>query len=126
MCLVINRIRHLRLKPKIARKDILCYKILKINYYDNSDSVKLVTPFQREPVFSHPDEHCLIADNFEEHPNLVENEFVIHHGIHSYRKNAICRNYGDMVVCAYIPKGAKYWIGKYGEFVSERICFGFE
>lgn len=28
MCLIVNRFRHIRLKHKVAEKDIVCYKIL--------------------------------------------------------------------------------------------------
>lgn len=129
MCLIVNKIRHLRLKPKIAKKDILCYKVLTLKS-DDIQELRLTSPYMGDTVFSYKstncDKKCLIADHFEEHPRLAENKFVIHHAIHSYRKidDVIIYN-NQIVVCAYIPKGTKYWVGKHGEFASERINFIF-
>lgn len=116
MCLTVKRIRHLNGKPKIAKRNIPCFKVLYMH-----TSGRLCTPFQNTPVKRDSIESGLYADSLD---FMINGE--IYHGIHSYkdaRKAFGTTIYCDCIVCAYIPKGTKYWIGKGGVYVSECIKF---
>lgn len=117
MCLIIKRIRHLNGKAKIAKRDILCFKVLHIRA-----SGELQTPFQEMLITKDFIKNGLCADFL----GVPAVNGYIFHGIHSYKdiQRAFDAAYrSDCVVCAYIPKGTKYWIGEHGQYVSECIKF---
>lgn len=126
MCLTIKRIKHLTLKPKKAKKDIIVYKILRSNLLLGKNMY--YTPFRlcivdiKEP---------LICDVFDT-PHLSDREYIINFGIHTYKNiRSIKKKYnishipkGSFAIFkCIIPKGTLYWVGKNGEYASERIEF---
>ena len=128
MCLEVNRLRHLRLKPKVAKKDIVCYKVIKYG------KTGFFTPFMGMPVDVHEchkkregliDPLC----KFQEYPYPKTNlGHFINHGIHSWRNvnDAMLNRCSSdevpsLVLRCIIPKGTRYWIGKEGDYVSETL-----
>lgn len=135
MCLIVNRFRHWRLKPKIAKKDILCYKVFKIRSVEDSSYMTLTTPYQH--CFTKNLEKSMIPDYFQKEvfKNERTKQNIIDHGMHSYKNIIAARNtvleltewrYSDSIytiVPCYIPQGSKYWIGYGGEYCSQILKF---
>lgn len=122
MCLTVNRWKHWFNQPRVAKRDIRCYKRLQM------DEVEcLQTPYQKTPIGRDDIKHGLVAKDFQKKWSYDEGPIIID-GIHSYSSytsalwNAFY-NDDEIIVCAYIPKGTLYWIGKHHEYVSEKICF---
>lgn len=99
--------------PKVAEEDIVCYKKL---YIYNTLYISPVKDYKYE--FDDNDQ-CIITAKF----NVLEVIFggSISYGIHSYN---YFKNYGIgsiVYLKAYIPKGTRYYEGKFGEYVSEKL-----
>jgi len=119
MCLIINPRKHQNNKPRVAKKDIRCYKIL---YFDK-DINKYYTPAMHFEVTS----NILECESFCKKPTNNE----VHHGIHTFSNIFGCfmgfltiRFFDKIHICikrSIIPKGTKYWVGKGGCYCSERI-----
>lgn len=121
MCLIVKKIRHLNHKAKIAKKSILCYKILCFN------GGRLYTPVISEDVSMYVQSRILEADDFKQ----FTCDTRIDHGIHTF-SNIQAANYYIRDVLRFrrccifpviIPKGTHYWIGQDNQYVSERIEF---
>ena len=64
MCLIVNKFRHWNKKPKTAKKDILCYKVLEFRNFI------LTTPFQGRIVKNFRDP--FLANKFDcEYKNYI-------------------------------------------------------
>lgn len=101
MCLIVKKIRHLNNVPKIAKRNIPCFKVLWL-----SSTGQLATPYQETPITVDVLGHGLYADFLDAFKNGE-----IDHGIHSFKKakqafEVITST--EIVVRAYIPKGTKY------------------
>ena len=129
MCLIIDK-KQCPKGYKIAKKNILCYKMLLVTIGGN-----LETPTMRCRV-STPE--SLVADTFqtEAYCDFPEGIEYVEKGIHSYTTLKKAKQIKESWECclssfykkviikkAYIPKGTKYWVGKGHEFCSERIVF---
>ena len=131
MCLIVNRFRHWQLKPKVAKKDIFCYKILEI---DTASYRKLIrTPYQGDLINNF--DKCITPDYFQEKFKMGK-QLIIEHGIHSFRNITAAKNKNlelligclrnniqYVIAFCYIPKGTKYWIGKDCDYCSECLMF---
>lgn len=113
MCLNISRFRHPTLKPKKARRNIPCYKILSMR-----PNGRLETPYWDTPVTFDDVDNGLRADFFQTTPT----DMCIEHAIHSYKRPPVCYFTNCIVVKCYIPRGALYWSGR-EEYASEMIVF---
>ena len=119
MCLTINPRKHQNNKPRVAKKDIRCYKIL---YFDK-DINKYYTPMMHFEVTS----NILECESFSKKPTNNE----VYYGIHTFYNILGCfisfltiRFFDKIHICikrSIIPKGTKYWVGKGGCYCSERI-----
>lgn len=142
MCLRISRWHHPFLKPKVARKDIPCYKVLNLKLlnkealkytpYKNLDAWSIVTPCVEEIITKETIWSGLYVDerwgNRLFPSNNIDKDTVITVGaIHSYsyrtKLEALPPSLNYIRVMAYIPKGTKYYIGKDGDYASEMIKF---
>lgn len=134
MCLIVNRFRHWQLKPKVAKKDILCYKILEIDTADKTYKRLIRTPYQSELIKSF--DKCITPDYFQNEGFKMGKQLIIEYGIHSFRNITAAKNrnlellidrpFNDIqyvIAFCYIPKGTKYWIGKDGDYCSECLMF---
>ena len=128
MCLTIKRIKHLTLKPKKAKKDIIVYKLLRS--YISLKNGMYYTPFTSCIVDIKKPLICNRLDT----PHLCSNnkEYLIIFGIHTYKNIRLIKkkyNISFISKCSLvvfkciIPKGTLYWVGKNGEYASERIEF---
>lgn len=129
MCLYKNKKHHPFNRPLIAEEDIVCYKLLQINYITDI----FVTPYTKMPV---PIE-CLKnkvpfkaeifnKSKFTWSHVLGFNNIVGDGFIHTYSLNppnystALC----ECVFKCIIPKGTKYFIGEHEDvYASEQIIF---
>ena len=133
MCLIIKRIKHLTLKPKKAKKDIIAYKLL-------TPRPLLDDGLLSNDLYLTPFRHCIVnikkpfICNVFDTPHLYSNnkEYFINFGIHTYKNiRSIKKKYnishipkGSFAIFkCIIPEGTLYWVGKYGEYASERIEF---
>jgi len=141
MCLRISRWHHPFLKPKIARKDIPCYKVLlfsnvhgsnlKDTKFQGLELWRIETPQTGRLVTQNAFYEGLIAEGYPsilELNNMYKENEVGQGAIHSFsykklKKLQILCSYNYAVLLAYIPKGTKYYIGKDGDYASERIKF---
>ena len=112
MCLVTNWE-----EPKIAEKDIICYKI-----YEGSQN-GYVSPYRGSPI---PEFNKITyADYFQE--KIVNNQ--CHQGFHSFvffnsAKELKGRHLYFNIFKCIIPKGARYYEGFFGirkSYCSDRI-----
>jgi len=126
MCLVVKKIRHLNNKPKIAKKDIICYKMFRVN------KLGLQSPY-RGTIWNCGDNiknGYMNADNFQ----MMPEDGMINNGLHSFRKlekptdcpytKYIIKMTKDddcVTVCCIIPKGSRYWIGRDNDYCSEKL-----
>lgn len=100
-------------KEKIAKKDIVCYKRLKINPTGN-----FLSPYQKKPYKL----NILYRSRLE-----LSSYHTIDVGIHSYscKKRAtrlLNRVRGEVLVKSIIPKGSRYYYNQIRhEYVSNRI-----
>ena len=120
MCLKLSRFRHPTMKPKKARRNIPCYKVL-VMWEDG----KLMTPFTDTLVAFDDIDNGLRADFFQTIPEEYGSGVYIENAIHSYKRpptNHIRNFANSIVVKCYIPKGTLYWCGR-GEYASEMIRF---
>lgn len=123
MCLFKDKRLHSNNRPLIAEKDISCYKNLqqiRSNVY--------ITPctYAQVPVECIQDKvpfkavilHKLVFiwRHVLGFSNCVEDGFI-----HSFQEDDGSRHYTQFK--CIIPKGTKYFIGKYGDYASEQIIF---
>lgn len=119
-------------KPRIAEKDITCYK-----WYVKIDSVYL-SPYQGEPIpafntvvysdLDKPEKNLLLLSSFQY-------KYIVEKGFHSfvnsidakYNRYNQCANYeirNTIIVSCVIPKGSRYYKGVFGNadsYCSEAI-----
>lgn len=110
-----------KVKPKIASKDIVVYKVLE-KYNLTSD--KWYSPFMGTP-------YILGQSNYAEifiYQKYDRKKFTVEEGIHAYTNlnQAIMKSgYGHYkrygVFKCIIPKGSKYLIGNYEEIVTNHL-----
>lgn len=118
MCLTINRFYHPRLKPKTAKKDIPCYKL--VDFCGKNVS----TPYYDIQIDQFTVIDGLKADVFHLNPLGLN----IHHGIHTFRTREKAEEHAEIhptraILACYIPKGSKYWVGKNKDYASDKIKF---
>lgn len=129
MCLEINRWRHWKLKPKIAKRDIPCYKVLNVSEgIRDYMSVDLWTPYQNTRIDIENIKHGLYSEMDMPKWNEVHEMYTISKGIHSCRSLRSAKRiqkdiYSGVILNAIIPKGTSYYIGKNGTYVSTKIIF---
>lgn len=119
MCLVVNKLRHWRNKPKIAKRDIRCYKVF-LSVNDNT----FMSPHQFSGLHWDQIRDCYESKVFDE--VHTSKDHCVFSAIHSYKTYKLAMSKADkntIIIACYIPKGTKYWIGKYGDYASERIKF---
>ena len=132
MCLVVKKIRHLNNKPKIAKKDIICYKMFRVT------KLGLQSPF-RGIIWNCGDNiknGYMRADNFQMIPEKIDNigNCIINNGLHSFRKlekptdcpytqyiNEMTKIDDYVTALCIIPKGSRYWIGRDNDYCSESL-----
>ena len=106
MCFIVSFTKRYE-QPKIARRDIPCYKVLA--WENDDEACAVIYPF-RYKVGE-------IQDRVEIDPIFYTEHAKINRGYHSYKKDKPFRGCNALFV---IPKGTKYWANK-EEYVSERI-----
>lgn len=133
MCLYLNDI-----KPKIAKRDIVCYKILnctsRLNWDTHEAEKMYTTPYQNTPINSVNDDIIKGIRCFETNsstPHILANsdlhyakgfKWTMHGGcIHSYRykKDAdfmtihsnFIKGHEEVIFKCVIPKGTEYYKG---------------
>lgn len=118
---------------RIATKDIRCYKVLA--YYPYRTKDRLVTPYQ--------DFMVSLGKTYRDSEPVNKfgsrNHWGVEGGVfHSYARkkdalitrNALKRGYKDVygakviVVSCIIPKGTKYYVGKYYQLPNTLKCYG--
>jgi len=95
--------------PRIAEKDIFCKKLL------IKRSGRLYTPYQGA-LIEFNNGICIQGAyrfSFDKFRNINQ-------GVHSYSKYCIGLR-SDLTYPCIIPKGTKYYIGKYNDLVSLRL-----
>ena len=123
--MIIKERKHQNNEPRVAKKDIRCYKILCFD----KDINKYYTPVMHVEVTS----NTLECESFSNEPTNNK----VHHGIHTFRNIFVCfmdfltiqifdmRTISIKIhICikrSIIPKGTRYWVGKGGCYCSERI-----
>lgn len=133
MCLFKDKRFHPHNRPLIAKEDIVCYKILHLNYITKM----FVTPYTRIPI---PIE-CIQKNKIKRIPFKAEilNKFrficrhvlglsnIVTDGfIHTYSSEISYYRleFRDCVFKCIIPKGTKYFIGEHENvYASEQIIF---
>lgn len=127
MCLYLKDI-----KPKVAKRDIVCYKILNRTSCFNWDTHEVeymyTTPYQHTPINSVNDDiikgiRCFEPNSSTPHISsssdlfcLKEFEWVMRGGcIHSYRyekdANFMINDFEQVIFKCIIPKGTEYYKG---------------
>ena len=129
MCLIKDKKHHPFNHPLIAKEDIVCYKVLHINYITNI----FVTPYTKTPVSIEYLKNKVpfkaeILNKFKfiwRHilgfSNVVTDGFI-----HTFSSELPSYNlsFGECVFKCIIPKGTKYFIGKCEDvYASEQIIF---
>lgn len=128
MCLYKDKKYHPFNKPLIAKEDIVCYKILRINYITNmfitlytysivpTECLKNKVPFKAEIL----NKFRFICRHVLGFSNIVTDGFI-----HTYSLSIPNRNlvYSECVFKCIIPKGTKYFIGENKDYASEQIIF---
>lgn len=135
MCLEVSRIHHPFLKPKVARKDIPCFKLLSVETkkefpYAPYDTFILHTPIAIKAIEEEDIFVSLQGDNPDSW-KTKKRDYIGGGAIHSFRTYKEARkmqthntNYFECIILlAYIPKGTKYYIGKDNDYASEMIKF---
>ena len=122
MCWITKCNKHM--EEKIAKRNINTWKIVSIK----SDTDGNITFKPR--YYDYKTTYCLNQQyNTSIHIKDVEDWYmIIDYGIHSYSKHAIndrriVTQYekGLAIMECIIPRGTKYYINEYGEYVSESI-----
>lgn len=115
MCLRINSQIHPNLQPLVAEEDIMVFKVLEHKKYEWK------TPYRNKRVF-------FFFGKAKLHAKLnVENDEYVDKGIHSCLRSStaasiLLSNCDDgKVFTAIIPKGAEYFIGRWGDVVSNKL-----
>lgn len=129
MCLVVS---SNRLRPKVAKEDLVCYKILEV-----FGDVDLRTPFRYASV--HLGEQ--MVSELDENPIVKEVRYGIHTLCDKEEAIELLKTYRDtfkhrfLLVRCVIPKGARFYKGKYlstyfrvaggelGSYCSDRIVY---
>lgn len=129
MCLVVSSDR---LRPKVAKEDLVCYKILEV-----FGDVYLRTPFRCASV--HLGEQMVSA--LDENPIVKEVRYGLHTLCDKEEAVELLKTYRDVFKCQFvlvrcvIPKGARFYKGKYlsnnfrvaggelGSYCSDRIVY---
>lgn len=114
MCLRINSRIHPNLQPLVAKKDMVVFKVLEHKKHEWK------TPYRNKRVF-------FFFGKIKLHAKLnVVYDTYVDEGIHSclYASTATsvlsdCDN--GNVFTAIIPKGAEYFIGTWGDVVSNKL-----
>ena len=117
MCLNLNLFG---LVPRIAFKDIKCYKVLNEVYYFNAGTV-FETPYTCSRI--------RIGNTYNS--RLVRNGFSVEDGLHSFSsiKGASLLAKGSnnsIIVECVIPKGTMYYKGefwKHGSYASKKLTY---
>lgn len=138
MCLVVDTKKHVALKYKVAKEDIVCYKVLIYNKIKNV----YITPYRCTNV----KQKEFVCDKFQIKPEVIVKEwiligwqldvpsrkYIIDKGIHSYLNINIamhaCFHFTSLseiypvVFECVIPKNTKYWLDDSGIMIcSEKI-----
>lgn len=114
-------------KPKVALRDIVCYKI-----FDYSKG-RLITPFRGmeiEPTLLTVNGGSIRAEDFQTVPiTWLDGRRNINVGIHSLRKITSYKKMAPYMNCVLtpvivrcvIPAGTRYWIGNNNDYCSEEL-----
>lgn len=119
MCLTVSRFHHPTLKPKTAKRDIPCYKVVEFT------NKGVETPYYAIRIDNYTIRLGMQPDSFPEEPFLEEQ---VRHGIHSFRTRKKAEEHAAAftncaVLACHIPKGSKYWVGKDKDYASSYIKF---
>lgn len=109
-------------RPKTAKEDIICYKYLEESYFKES----LVTPYMNWPI--------VIGETYTATFGITKKGFfgkvVINAGLHSFVNLKDVKDegsYGSILVKCIIPKGAKYYFGKFkyvlDTYASDKLTY---
>lgn len=117
MCLYVER----GMAIKTAKQDITVYKMITKN------NISVYQNFKYEPNTLYRLRKKLVAERVRN--NTIR---IVNSGFHAFRNNAdsyalkaINTNYSNEKYVEFtIPKGAKYYIGEYGDIVSTSIRSG--
>lgn len=120
MCLVISKRDHfLSLLPKTAKEDIVVYKLLLYKFS------RLITPFHCKEINFHNNK-CILTANFTKRFSALHRGYIVEQGIHAFRCKETAEK--ELIHCPYpkileaiIPTGTRYYIGKDGDIVSEKL-----
>jgi hypothetical protein len=128
MCLDLKKFGHRNNEPKVAKKDIVCYKMFKLT--ENG----LESPFRHTKWNKDKIKNCCItADCFQTTPHISpDGSRYITNGLHCYRHSPYSDDpyktfqyrllYPDcIVVMCVIPSGSRYWIGRDDDYCSEKL-----
>lgn len=120
LLIMLNKKRWL--KPKVAEKDIKVYKILK------EINSNYLIPYRRERINFVNSKADLQPVKIIAYWDWIINRFVVDEGYHSFttvkevKFNLNFNFRGNTAIFnAIIPKGTKYFIGKYNDIVSEKL-----
>ena len=127
MCLIINRLYHkmggenedYRPRHLTAQEDILVYKLLLHTPWGG-----VFTPYQYMPI-SFWDGRYNYVSTFTFALNEEGDDCVVEgcHAYHSYDRAELIDNgtFNSRIHRAVIPKGTKFYVGLFGDIVSENL-----
>lgn len=103
--------------PLVAKKDITVYKRLQ-KFRDDKNKLAYKTPHQgfRTKLGD------ILSATFKNGSSTVIND-----GIHAHKTLEGARNgkmAGQVIIASIIPKGTKYFLGKYRDVVAEKLIIG--
>lgn len=119
MCLLIDAKLHPKNKPLIAKDDIYVIKRFSKFYYISNNDLFLESPF-RFYIYKYK---TLEKSSIKVVSNIPHFKFdkykaKIEKGLHSYTQFIIDTYCTDIISICKIPKNSKYFIGLYGDIVS--------
>ena len=138
MCLTIKSKSEMQPEPKVAEKDINVYKVLRREF--RLGESKFITPYMGHKInFSDGKWVGDVGALYPLESSEYDMRWEVHTGLHAYKTKVAaqadvrnsemysniffphCNDY-EMVICkAYIPKGARYYIGTKDDIVSDRL-----
>lgn len=128
MCLIINRLYHkaggenddYMPCPLTAQEDILVYKLLLHLPWGGA-----YTPYQMMPI-SFLDGRYYYDSTFTFALNLEQQDDCVIKGCHAYHSYDSAEwidngTFNSRIHRAVIPKGTKFYVGRFGDIVSEKL-----
>lgn len=139
MCLYVKQefktrkeAREYRNQPQIADKNIRVYKVLQVARSMDDKFLDYLAP-HRGMIYKRGKQYSVTGFTFNvDHAYTIGKwRIVISRGLHAYVSEYAARKTWSVEIYSkthaacemYIPKGAKYYLGKDGEIVSTELIF---